>query len=307
MISLVATADLLRAVGGAREVTMTAYTLGRGPVFDALAAACRRGARVRLRVEDRPFGDPLGGVQRANRSAVALLARAGADARMVDATDADGPPVHMKAAIVDGVAYLDDRNWTKAGDTIVRDDSPRDVRALRSAIAGAAPRSERSFWTRKADAVAGEAALLRGATSARSVDLESEAFGTAGKAYAALKALAAGGVRCRLLVAARDLRPQALHGLQLLARAGVGVRVGRSAEKMAVVDGRRAWVGSANATSSYFHGDQLDWGLRTSRAPIARALERRFEAAWATGKPLATVSDRIVRSKDVQSGGATLQ
>ncbi len=286
MISLVATADLLRAVGQAREVTVTAYTLSRGPVFDALAAACRRGARVRLRVEDRPFGDPFGGIRHANRSAVAVLARAGADARMVDATDADGPPVHMKAAIVDGVAYLDDRNWTQAGDTIVRDDSPQDVRALRSAIAGAAPRSERSFWTRKADAVAGEAALLHGASRARCVDVQSEAFGTGGSTYAALKALAASGVRCRLIVSARDLKPQALHGLQLLARAGVGIRVGRSTEKMAVVDGHRAWVGSANATSSYFHGDQLDWGLRTNRASIARALELRFEAAWATGKPL---------------------
>ena len=52
--------------------------------------------------------------------------------------DSEQTPFHLKAAVCDGVAYLDDRNWTKRGpEIVIADDAPDDVALVRDALAGA--------------------------------------------------------------------------------------------------------------------------------------------------------------------------
>ncbi len=254
VISLSSQKQVSRAIKNAQSVLLTAYMLRPGRMLDALEDAARRGARVTVRLEGRPYADATGELAATNRAAIKVLRRLGADAKLADTNARNGPALHMKAAICDGVAYLDDRNWPGRGDTIVRDDFRADVAAIESAALQRRADHTQEFWTNKRDALWAERRLLAGATNAKPVDVESESFGTGSGAYGALKLLARSGVACRLVVARRDLNDKSKRALASLAQAGVAVRVSDCDEKMAIVDRTRAWTGSANATSSYANG-----------------------------------------------------
>lgn len=282
MIRTASTRQVVSAIERGHTVLLSAYVLRPGELLNALEAAARRGAQVAVRLEGRPYAgsDEKEAARLAaqNRCAVAQLRAAGGDAALVDTGDADGPPLHLKAAVCDGVAYLDDRNWPGDGaDTIVCDDFRADVAATEGALLHTNAPPAKWFWTDKAQALAGETRLLYGARQARQVDVESESFGRGG-AYGALKQLAAAGVHCRLLVAQRDVNPKSRQALEDLERAGVQVRAGDFDEKMAILDGARAWTGSANAT--YGYQNQTDWGVRTDSPEVVSALQSHFNAHW---------------------------
>lgn len=284
MIQTATTSDVLSAIGRSHSVLLSAYVLRPGELLDALEAAARRGARVTVRLEGRPYAgnDAAEEAKLAaqNREAVTELRAAGGDAELVDTSQADGPPLHLKAAVCDDVAYLDDRNWPGDGeDTILRDDFLHDVAAIEGVLLHTHAPPAKWFWTNKAQALAGETRLLYGAQQAGTVDVESESFGRGSGTYGALKALAQSGVHCRLLVSQRDVTTKSQAALEALERDGVQVRVGDFDEKMAVVDGARAWTGSANAT--YARAPyQLDWGVRTDTPQVVQALESHFNAHW---------------------------
>ncbi len=288
MIAPASGAGAVSAIAHARSILLSAYVLRPGKVLDALEAAAGRGASVTVRLEGRPYGGDDDGVAARlaaeNQAVVDELRAAGAHAALVDTAKRGSAPLHLKAAVCDGVAYLDDRNWPDDGaDTIVRDDFPRDVRAISAALHGGHASRTKWFWTDKGQALAAETRLLYGARGARRIDVESESFGYSG-AYGALKLLAKSGVRCRLLVARRDVSVRSQALLDELKNAGVDVRVGDFDEKMAVVDGTRAWTGSANAT--FGNSDQLDWGLRTDAPGVVRKLERHFDTYWELSQPI---------------------
>ena len=280
MISISSEKQVVAAIRGARSVLLTAYALRPGRVLDSLEDAARHGARVAVRLEGRPYGDTAGELIADNRRAVKALRHLGADAKLADTNARNGPALHMKAAVCDGVAYLNDRNWPDRGDTIVRDDFHNDVAAIGAAALKKPAVRSNEFWTNKTQALAAECRLLASATHAKRVDVESESFGSGGGTYGELKRLAKSGVPCRLIVAQRDLNAKSERALESLAQSGVAVRVSGSDEKMAIVDGTRAWIGSANSTSSYVNGDQIDWGLRTDAPDVLKHLRRRFQMTW---------------------------
>lgn len=282
MIAVSSTGQLIAAIQGARDVTLSAYVLRPGPVLEALESAERRGARVTVRLEGRPYGDPSGELLRDNQAAVSVLTQLGGDARLQDAGGtAHGSPLHMKAAVVDGAAFLDDRNWPSDGhDFIVRDSFASDTGAVLGALQGDRPKPSRLFWTDKGDALAGEARMLYDASHTSGVEIESESFGYSRKMYGAIEFLAAHHVPVRLLVSVRDLNPKEQSALDRLRQAGVKVRTCDLDEKMALADGR-AWIGSSNATFGV--DDQIDWGLRTDAPNVLAALHRRFEQNWLSG------------------------
>ena len=264
-------------------------------MLDALEDAARRGARVTVRLEGYPYGDTSGALARENRQAVKALRGVGADATLADTNARNGPALHMKAAVCDRVAYLDDRNWPVRGDTIVRDDFRADVAAIESAALGRGTVHTREFWTNKRDALWAERRLL--SAHAKRVNVESESFGAGSGVYGALKTLAQSGVACRLIVAQRDVNTKSKRALASLAQAGVAVRVSESDEKMAIADGKRAWIGSANATSSFRNGDQIDWGLRTDAPDVLRHLNRRFAGTWKAAAPFSARASVALRSE----------
>jgi hypothetical protein len=267
MLTLSSTSAATSAVRASRTVSMTAYTLGHGDLFDALEDAARGGASVEVCLEGAPYKDAKGGLARANASIVAELRRAGVDARLSGPGDA---LLHAKTLNVDGALYLDDRNW-RAGDLVLRDDDPQDP----------------ALATHKSGALTAEGALVRAADSGGDVILESESFGCCNAVYSALDDAAKRGLAPRVLVCARELHgnDRELQMLQRLASDGARVRVTNQTDKIALA-GETAWLGSANATAAIPPSDTLDWGTCSDDAAIVTAVRERVESNWARAKPL---------------------
>ena len=273
--------DVVRAIGSAREVAFAAYLLNpTGSVARGLEAAADRGASVSVTLEafaDRP---PANALRRlAERTARDLRAH-GVDVRL---GVPGGDTVHLKAAVVDGTAFLDDRNWSAAGETIVATTRPAEVAAVRAAIDGTTGRAG-DLATEKEPALELEAEAIRSG-GGDTIDVETESFGACAVS-AALRARAQAGDHVRLLVsgriasARRSVRERAL--LRRLAAAGVEVRTTEANEKLCVA-GDRGWVGSANATFDLV--PTTDWGLATSDPALLAQLAATFAREWNVARP----------------------
>lgn len=262
MLQLSSTAQVVDALRRSRTVEAQVYTI-RGKVLQALEDAARRGAHVEVRLEAEPASDSKGALTRRNHALVAQMRAAGIDATLQS-------HVHAKRIDVDGTVFLDEKNFDGNADLVLRDDDANDP-----AIASC-----------KSGALAGEAALLNGASRGDAVIVESETFGVTAVS-SALRALARNGESPRLLVCQRTLSGNAHERAELesLAAAGVQVRVCKDSAKLAVA-GERAWLGSANATSAWGQFDMTDWGACTSDAAITAAVRERLEDTWAAARPL---------------------
>lgn len=268
------------ALESGRDIALGSYTLApTGPIARALEAAADRGARVIVRLDGHPSFGHAGSGDGFSHTVVRDLTAHGV---RVETTGPADPPAHLKAAVVDGVAYLDDRNWAARGEeTIVRDDDPADVGAVRTAIAGR-PAVGGSVTLEKSAALAVEAAMIKTAPG-DTIDMASESFGGC-IVSAALAARAAAGTHVRVevdayvLAADRSGRERTL--LAHLAAKGVEIRAVATNAKMTVC-GDRAWLGSANAT--YAPGPMSDWGLTTTDPAIVDALRTTFALVWETG------------------------
>ncbi len=262
MLSLSSTAEAAASMHRAHAVSFTAYTLRRGSLFDALEAAARGGAHVSVRLEGAPYGDADGSFARANSGVVAELRRAGVDASASALADV---PIHAKMLDVDGMLYLDDRNFG-ASDLVVRDDDPADP----------------ALATFKRDALASEGKLLRAAAPGEDTIVESESFSCCNAVYSAIDDAAKRGLQPRLLVCARELRGNGRERDRLahLVRDGARVRVTKETDKLALA-GDRLWIGSANATAAIDLPDTVDWGVCSNDAAIIAAARARVESTWA--------------------------
>jgi len=288
MITTTDAREFVRAVTSAHRIAFSAYHLTPdGPVRAALIDAAKHGIDVRILLEAAPYGDA--GAQQAadNAATVAAVNAAGGHAELVGATGQ--PAWHMKAAVVDGVAYLDDRNWAADGkETILRDTDPDDVAVVERTLAGT-PSRDGHVRTTKHDAIALETEVIRRAGDLP-VAVETESFGL-GAIYATLLHRAQAHQPTRLLVSNLELaEPTAgreRRALERLAAAGVAVRAVGNDEKIAVA-GPDAWVGSANATyANGPAGAQVDWGLATRVPPLVAALRAAFERNWDAAAPVA--------------------
>jgi hypothetical protein len=292
-VTVASPAAFAAALGGAHRIALTAYTLRAGPVLDGLVAAARRGAVVRVRLERDPLDDPAGTLHAANAGAVAALRAAGATAGL---TGPGEPVLHMKAAVLDGTAWLTDRNWAADGpERVLRDTDADDVAAVTAAVAGDRG-ADGHLATTKSGALRLEADVI-GAAGPGPLFVESESFG-GGPVYNALLHRAQAGGAVRLIVAGREVAesPGGRESKRLarLATLGVEVRVGDPArgdldEKLALATAD-AWVGSANATDAHGAGGaQRDWGMATREPAVAGDLRRAFERNWSTARPLSAV------------------
>jgi hypothetical protein len=293
MIALDSVTGFVSTLEHARSIALTAYTLRDGRVLKALEAAAQGGADVRVRLERDPLDDAAGTLHTANAASIAALRAAGAKA---ETTGPGEPVLHLKAAAVDGVAWLDDRNWASGGaERILRDDDPDDVAAVSSAITGK-PGADAHLATTKSGAQWLEADVIRAAGIGPLI-VESESFGT-GTIYNTLLHRAQAHEPTRLIVAGRELTEASNKSersrLAHLATLGVEIRVGDPKhgdldEKMAV-SGDDCWVGSANATYARgTFGEQRDWGIASREPGIVDGLRSAFERNWLAARPLATV------------------
>jgi hypothetical protein len=285
-VEVTTTDELLRALREAASVDLAAYELRRdSDLVRALAGAADHGTHVRVRVDGRPYGAAGKAIAQATQSAAVELRRHGVTVDLVSDHSA-----HLKAAVVDGRAYLDDRNWTTGGhDTVLTTTDAPDVALVRDAIDGRSGFNDH-LATSKQRALDLETDVISAGTGDW-IDVESESLGTFGGPYTELKARATAGAHIRLIVSDNELRSargtQERAALRKLADVGVEIRVGASRsgvgnEKLCVA-GDAAWAGSANA--SFSDKCDADWGLRTSDASVVSALQARFEANWSASRP----------------------
>jgi hypothetical protein len=283
-LSLSSVPDVLARIGTARDVGFGTYFLPHGATREALNAAARRGAHVIVTLQRDPYRNPFGA--RANAEAARELRAAGAEVSLLSS---DRVPFHLKAAVCDGVAYLDDRNWTKRGpEIVVRDDDPSDVALVRDALAGRGG-ADAALATRKDLSLQREIELVEHAGKTVPVVVETETVATS-PLTRALESRARAGSPTTVVVGstARNSATQRSAIAQLRA-AGVTVRGGGTNEKLALA-GDCAWLGSGNATGAAGRAaGQLEWGLLT-RDPALVGAVRDALARYADPTPLTAPS-----------------
>ena len=266
----------LDALAQAQTVNLTAYTLGHGKTEQALIAAAAHGARIRVRLAGTVFDDPHGGLALHNAHECANLRAHG-----IDAGPTDAPATHMKAAIIDGQAYFDDRNWCNQSDLIIRSDTESDLAATAAILAGQAGASTSDgLALTKGDAIHAEAGLL--ADPQASIFLETESLGPS--VITTLLKAAAPHTQVRVLLtrAIDHASVRIEHEIAALQACGVQICTTETNDKFCIV-GEQAWVGSANATG----GDPAmsDWGIVLHGSADVMRLRERFAATWARALP----------------------
>jgi phosphatidylserine/phosphatidylglycerophosphate/cardiolipin synthase-like enzyme len=275
MVRLSSGAAALAAVEKGRDIAMIGYTIQSRPLLHALEDSARRGARVTVRLDGEPYGDPNGSFAGYNRKLAASLRHAGVRVRLTRGA-ADGP-----------MLYLDDRNWAR-DDLILRDDDRADAAAVHATATGRVAAGRPAFALRKRDALRLEARMLQQAASHDPVTVETETFGTSNAVCRALDDLGKRGLHPRLLVQRRplasNLRERA--ALARLAADGVEVRTTDDTEKFAVC-GSRAWIGSANASPAFGNPDIIDWGACTRNRAVVGTVATRLAQRWEQGRPFA--------------------
>ena len=238
---------------------------------DALVAAARRGAHVAVTLQADPYRNSFGA--RCNAEAEPVLLGAGAAVTLLPS---DRAPFHLKAAVCDGVAYLDDRNWTMRGpEIVVADDDPADVALVREALGGRGGAGA-ALATRKDEALRREIELVDGARD-EPVIVETERAATS-PLTRALQRHALTGARTTLIVGRTSHRSRTeANALAKLAADGVVVREGGTNQKLAL-SADAAWIGSGNATgASGRSAGQIDWGMRTRNAALVGAVRTALE------------------------------
>jgi phosphatidylserine/phosphatidylglycerophosphate/cardiolipin synthase-like enzyme len=278
--------DVVGAIGCARHVELASWLLPPdNPLVAALEDAAERGADVRVALERAPYvpdSERAKKLQSANRQMVRELRRHHVDASL---TQKGVASLHLKAAIVDGRAYLAERNWT-ADEPIVTTTDGVDVAAIADAIAER-PHDTADLALRKDRALQLEAALIRDAAPGTAVECETESFGESCVSDALLERARRGEKNLRLMISARALTKRfdraAAQTLDALRAAGVEIRRSGANEKCCIAGGA-AWLGSANATMG--QGRTIDWGMRCDDPPVAAALRARFELSWKSSKAL---------------------
>lgn len=284
-VALTSRAAFLAALDRASTVALGTYSLrADGKVARALERAAERGAKVSVALEGLPYGPGRSSeLARANGRAAAELELHGVRVRLAGAGD---ERLHLKAAVVDGAAFLDDRNWPDGGnDTIVAVTGGAEVAAIAAALAGR-PATSGSLATEKGRALQLEAEAIERGRGDR-VDIETESFGGCSVSKA-LRARAAAGAQTRLIVSADAYaRGTSRERAELarLATEGVEIRLGHADQKLCVA-GDRGWVGSANA--SYSPAPMLDWGFETGEPDVLAGLAAAFARDWTAARPLRT-------------------
>ncbi len=267
------------ALENAHHVSIASYSLTQEMV-DRLKA-CTKHADVHVRLDGKVVGRDRGSRADTAKRMVQDLCENGVDAYLVPPSDDIIP--HAKAAIVDDVLWLDDRNFPRRGyDLTVRDDDPADVVAGANAMAGHPARTARLTFI-KCDAIHQEAAAIAAAPRGE-IALSTEDIST-GAIVNELKDRLAAGDGVRLIVNAHECTSQfAREALATLKGAGADIRSGRELDKLTLTPDR-VWLGSTNATGlTNDTAGQSDWGLVTTNADAVVTLRGRFETEWRDAK-----------------------
>ncbi len=264
------------ALSTAHSVRLTAYTLGSGETERALIAAAAHGAEVRVSLPQQVYDDPSGGIAKHNANEIAILNSHGIQAQLIDNT-----AMHLKAAVIDGSAFYDDRNWCNGDDLIVDSTNPQDIVATTNALAGGpASVSTDEIALTKGAAIAQEAQLLTTLTGP--IMLETENLSTSYLTTLLRELAAHTPMRILVKTNAQQPTPRLAKLLAALQANGAVIHTTNENDKFCLV-GDQAWIGSANASGG--DPNMSDWGARITDPGSIAQIRSRFEKAWIHSRP----------------------
>jgi hypothetical protein len=275
---LVSMMDLAGAISRANQVSVSAYTLGNGPILHALVLAAARGAQVNVVLDRFAFTED---VRQQNRELKKYL-----DANKVPVTWSRSAS-HIKAIIADGTLYLSDVNFSARNGMVIADTNALHLAAVQQSINTGTPAAYvQGLAIRKNDALAVEANVM--SDGIKALVFQSESFGAGTKTYDALVDAARSHRPVRVIVARReyDASPGEQRALAQLASAGVQIHISPLANEKIAVSDRAAWLGSANSTRGV--SDQIEWGMVLTSPSAMAILLTQFESNWNNSTPLAS-------------------
>ncbi|MEA2513414.1 MAG: cardiolipin synthase [Thermomicrobiales bacterium] len=270
-----------------RSVDLQVYLLSDNEIINALIAADRRGVRVRVMLEENPFGGP------GNQPAIfARLEDNGVEVRW-----SPDPYrfAHIKTFVIDdAVAIIMNLNLTKSAFTGNREFAAITTRPAEVAVAEAIFEAD---WAGSADPPDGDLVvspsssrrelldLIEGAQT--SLDIYAEVVRDA-EAVVALADAAERGVGVRLIVPNEkdeDLRAVLFRLIDddVAVRTLPGLYVHA---KLIVADERIAFIGSQNFTATSLDKNR-ELGLLVNDPALLHRLDQTFESDFAAGRPFA--------------------
>ena len=272
---------VVAAIGRAASVELSAYMLEpRGAMTRALEAAADRGADVRVTLE--PFAERgradglrrLAGIETADLRAHGVTVRLGVPG---------GDTVHLKAAVVDGTAYLDDRIGRRATRRSSRS-RPRRT-SLRSTTRSAAARSRRSGWPPKKipPSRSKRRPFARERATASRCSRSRSARGRFPRRYVCARR----PVRtfdCSSTGRSHSGPERSASGPCCTGSPPPASRFGRPVRrKSSASRANEAGVGSANATFDAV--PTTDWGLALRGGPMLGVVDTTFRSTWDAARP----------------------
>lgn len=197
-------------------------------------------------------------------------------------------PLHAKLAIVDGVPYLDGRNWDST-DVVIHDGTSADFTAIENAL-NLNPTSSTNLDTLKSNSLARETNYINGGSYSGSVTLRfmSESFGSNPDINAALEAAARSGANVEIIVLKSDESGNTTEQTELttLKNDGAQIRLNPAggSEKVALLSNASSgWFGSANSTKdSTTATNYIDWGMTVTDSSVLSSLTSYFDTTWSS-------------------------
>ncbi len=277
-VSVVAFTAVTTAITSGHNVCLSAYVF-TSAMFSALDAAAKNGEKVTVVLPNEEKSSDSGDASTLQSDGATIV---------WDPGSPSDNPLHAKLAIVDGVAYLDGRNWDTT-DVTITDGVSADYAAIENAL-NLSPTSSTNLDTLKSNAIAREDAFINGAgvKSGVTVQFMSESFGSDTSTVTALENAAEAGATVQVIVLSSDESGNSTEQSALNAMKADGVQIrlnpASGSEKMTLISNQStAWFGSANATtSSTTATDYIDWGMTVTSASVISTLQSYFSTTWSS-------------------------
>jgi PLD-like domain len=277
-VTVVPFTSVTSAITSAHSVCLSAYVFTTA-MYTALDTAAKSGEKVTVVLPNEE--------KSSDTTDAAQLTKDGATVVWDPGSPADHP-LHAKLAVVDGVAYLDGRNWDTT-DVTITDGNAADFAAIENAL-NLNPTSSTNLDTLKSVAIAREDAFITGAAPKTGVTVQfmSESFGSDANTVTALENAAKAGATVQVIVLSSDESGNSTEEAALTAMKadGIAIRLNPAggSEKMTVISSQStAWFGSANATSSTATTDNyIDWGMTVTNASVISSLQSYFTTTWSS-------------------------
>lgn len=275
-VSLATFTSVTSAISSGKSVCLSAYVF-TSAMFSALDSAARNGATVTVVLPQEEQSEDSGDATQLAKDGASIVWDPGAP---------NDHPLHAKLAIVDGIAYLDGRNWDTT-DVTIADGVPSDFTAIENAL-NLNPTSSTNLDTLKSLAIQREDSFIIGSAPAGGVTVQfmSESFGSDSNTVTALEDAAKAGATVQVIVLAEDESGNSteIDALNQMKADGVQIKLNpqSGSEKMTLISSQStAWFGSANATSySSTYDDYIDWGMIVSNPTVLSSLQNYFTQSW---------------------------